>query len=406
MALKKLDFQIDLSNLDYFIIWAMTCLIAQTSLSFNIFPFLLPFSLLVWGLCCLNFIILVFLRFRRLEITSYEGLVMLFFLILISFTLLKGTDLKHAIYYFIEIMIMLLSLEYFRGHYATLLKGIALGFSLCVYLNAIVMIILPDWMFAADDEFNIFLLGGNYNQMGCRMLCALIANILCVPYSKKWLVNVVIIAIISLVSLIVVGSMTSLSCIILFLVSSLFFPRWVLKLEIVSFFIFYVLFQSFVCFSGEGLHNNELASYIIEDVLGKDMTFTKRTEKWDAAGKLFMQSPIIGYGEVDLDWYVANMTSEAKGPHNFIYSILIRGGLVLMSLFIYLGGVSYWRIMPFERRDALLLVLGTVTLLFMMCFEMYPMFFIFYLLFMMYYYPEIYAESEGDIQRKEVAYEL
>lgn len=66
-----------------------------------------------------------------------------------------------------------------------------------------------------------------------------------------------------------------------------------------------------------------MAVYIIEDVLGKDITFTNRTQLWDAAGKKFVESPILGYGFVDKEWYLANMESFAIGPHNFIYSILL-----------------------------------------------------------------------------------
>ena len=123
--------------------------------------------------------------------------------------------------------------------------------------------------------------------------------------------------------------------------------------------------------------------------MGKDLTFTNRTRMWSSAGELFAQSPIIGYGIVDNEWYVSNMDSFAKGPHNFIYGILINGGLVLMFLFIALFIYAVKHLMQYTDKTSVTLMMGITTLLFMMTMEVYPYFFIFYLLTLAYYYPEL-----------------
>ena len=151
-----------------------------------------------------------------------------------------------------------------------------------------------------------------------------------------------------------------------------------------------MLFQCFVCFSGESLHNNELAVYLVEDVLGKDLTFTERTTVWSASAKLFAESPLIGYGCVTDDWYLENLYSEAVGPHNFIYGVLLHGGVVLLTVFVGIVAMAYRRISMCHDRSAQLLLFAFVTLLFMMCFEAYPFFFVFYLISMLNYYPEFY----------------
>lgn len=147
------------------------------------------------------------------------------------------------------------------------------------------------------------------------------------------------------------------------------------------------MFQTVVVFNGEGLHNNEVAVYIIEDVLGKDITFTHRTRMWDAAGRKFAESPFIGYGFVDSEWFLSEMDSFAIGPHNFIYNVLLNGGLTLISLFLLMLFIVLRKIRLQYDKMGNILLFGLFTMFFMMTMEVYPFFFVFGLLYVIYYYP-------------------
>ena len=68
-----------------------------------------------------------------------------------------------------------------------------------------------------------------------------------------------------------------------------------------------ILFQILVCFNGKGIENNKFMVWFIEDVLGKDITFTNRTQLWDAALRVIVDSPIWGYGFPDKIWYLSKM---------------------------------------------------------------------------------------------------
>ena len=221
-------------------------------------------------------------------------------------------------------------------------------------------------MFAAKDAFDSYLLGGNYNQIGGRLIFALVLSLLCTKFHKLWMVNFVIMAIVSVVTLAMVGSMTSLSCILLFLVFCMIPSEKLQKACCIGFFLFYLVFQTVVVFSGEGLHNNEMAVYIIEDVLGKDVTFTHRTQLWDAAGRKFAESPFIGYGFVDSEWFLSEMDSFAIGPHNFIYNVLLNGGLTLISLYLLMLVIIIRRIRLRYDKMGNMLLLGLCTMFFMM----------------------------------------
>jgi len=97
----------------------------------------------------------------------------------------------------------------------------------------------------------------------------------------------------------------------------------------------------------------------------------------------------MGYGYVDRDWYLANLSSNAVGPHNFIFSILINGGLILIGIFIVMFLITYYNYRHHINSTTTTLMLGLITLLFMQLMEVYPIFFTIYLMILINYYPYI-----------------
>ena len=376
----------------------LTFLIVNVSISFTAFHFLQGISYLVWSICCLSFAVLSVLSIRNPVITYLDACVITYLTMLMVFTIINGTDIKTALYRSIEVVLLILVLNYWQKP-ETVVKTFATVLSVCVYANLMIMIVFPDWMFAAKDTFDSHLLGGNYNQIGSRLVFVLTMTSICIKFSKWWIVNLVALMIVSIITLTLVGSMTSLSCILLFILFCLIPSLRFQKLCLVSFFLFYLTFQFFVVFSGEGLHNNSLAVYIIEDVLGKDITFTNRTQLWDAAGSKFAESPIIGYGFVDSEWYLSEMDSFAIGPHNFIYNVLINGGLSLMTILLLTAIMALRSIRQCFDKTAALLLMGTCTMLFMMTMEVYPFFFLFSMFYVIYYYPTMKFQKHESSQQ-------
>ena len=380
---------IDLKNLKLMPSVMCMLLTFQAAVTFNAFGFLMPLSYLTLFLCIFSFLVMVGFFLRHPQITLYELTATLFCVVLIILTTLNATDIKNALYQSIDIWLLLLLFNYYHHNIKLLLESFAFAISACAYINVLMMLLFPDWIFATED--GSYLLGGNYNQMGCRFITGLILNHLCIKYRKVWIYNTIVFAVVAIFTLAFVGSMTSLSCIILFivlcLIPSIRLKKWILG----SFFVFYLLFHLFVVFSGESLHNNELAVYIVEDVLEKDITFTNRTGMWDAALRIIEKSPLVGYGFVDNDWYLANMSTFARGPHNFVLALLVYGGIFLLPLFIATAFLAIRKISDFIDHTSIKLLLGTMTFFFMMTFEVYPLFFAFFLLTLIFYYPHIQA---------------
>ncbi len=376
---------IDLKGQKWFVCFASAVLITGVSISYDIAPMLQSIYRFqnLFGL--LSFVVLLYFYVRQRKMTVFDFVAFTYVLFLLLTTLLSGTDVGGAIHRAIEVMTLIMIFNYFSDRFSLVIKTMALTFSMCIYMNSIIMLLLPDWMTEAYNQFDSYLIGGNYNQMGGRILPGLVLDILCLRYGRRWWINMILYFVMSMWSLGIVGSMTSLASLIIFAILCMLKSPALRSVALGGYFAVYVLFQVFVVFSGGGLKDNPLAVYLIKDVMGKDMTFTNRTVLWDAAGRIFSESPLIGYGWVPGEWYVAHMTNVAIGPHNFIYSVLVNGGLVLFAILIFLVFVSLRNNNFKTSYYSWILVSGILTYAFMMLMEVYPFFFLFLLLTVTYY---------------------
>lgn len=352
-------------------------------------------SYLVLALVLMSFAITLTLVFREREFSRYVFLHFLFLFMLVSLTIVNGQEIKVISYLSISLLSLMLIMNYYRSRISMVLQCLTFAFSFCVYANFIHIITHPMlWMIDEDKTASGYLLGGNYNQMGCRLLISLSTCLLCLRYSWLWIVNFVLQSVIIVASLAMVGSMTSLSMVSLFLVFCLIPSLRIRKMGIYSLFVAFLLFQVFVVFNGRGLENNNLARYIVVDVLHKDLTFTYRTYMWEGGMNLFLRSPLWGWGFPNADWYRANMESLAIGPHNFLLSILINGGVLLMSLYLYICFEAFKAIRHYMNDHMLqLLLFSVLSLWFMSLMEMYPYSFMFYALALLYFYPYYIKEQ-------------
>lgn len=381
--------QINLKKLSVLPFAIASILIVQASMTLSVMDNLQMLSYGILGLTIVGFLVLLFLYFREKEVYRLDMVLFFYYLLLLVFTILNGTDLKNAIYRTVEATLLIMQFHYFRHRLPLLVQAFAFGFSIAVYCNAVNMALHPEWLF--NKEIDGFLLGVNYNQMGCRLICAVITNILCLKINKWWIVNVIFLTIIAIATLLLVNSMTSFSCLTLFVLLCFIPSAKLKKIFAIGIFAFVILFEFIVVFSGESLANNELAVYIIVDVLGKDITFTLRTELWDAGMKLFSESPFIGYGLVDNEWYRTHMVARAIGPHNMILGIMINGGLTLLTLMGMYITIAVKN--SYKQIDNMLatVLMGIGFCFMMMTMEVYPSFFLFYLFALVYYYPQLSA---------------
>lgn len=334
-----------------------------------------------------------FLYVRGGQVERFELAMFAYQTLIVVSSVIHATDIKNALYLSCAACLLVFVFSYYRHKYKYLLAALAIAFSLCVYANLAHILTHPILLIHEETEQTNagYLLGNNYNQIGPRVLCAVICNMLCLRMSRWWWLNVIPLIAVSGVTLYIVQSMTSLSCFILFLLLCLIPWRRVQRLCCYGVFGFYVLFQTFVCFGGKSIENNSLSVYLIEEVLHKDITFTYRTDMWESALSTFWESPLIGFGQVTEEWFLSHMSAQAFGPHNFLLSVLLYGGVALLLIFIYLFGNSALHLLCHTSRWSNLLLAAIVVLMLMTTMEMYPFIFIAFLLVLGYHYSNFEA---------------
>lgn len=331
---------------------------------------------------------------REKTIAKHDLIFFLFVTIIAISSFIHGTDAKNWLYVSIGILLIRLAFYFYNSQIKYLILGLAFGFNIGLFAQLHQLITQPQmWLVPeTEKEITTYILGGNYNQMGLRILIALVVNFLCLKISKAFYF-LLIPSILACVSIpVMVGSMTAATCIILFLLLCLIPSAYFRRTSVKILFFFIALFQILVCFSGKGIEHNEFAVWFVEDVLGKDITFTYRTHMWDSALRIIAESPLLGYGFPDKDWYLAHMTSFAIGPHNILLATLIYGGIIAFAIYLFLLMRSLINVASVHNfhGDCLLAAISISCL--MMLMEVYPIPLVFCILTLADYYPQLNAQ--------------
>ena len=126
-----------------------------------------------------------------------------------------------------------------------------------------------------------------------------------------------------------------------------------------------------------------LVSNFVEG-LGKDMTFSHRTNIWRYAEFQIIHSPIIGYGVCDKEWF-QHLLSNAVNTHNIVLQMLLQGGIIgllIFVMFVY-GGIKKILFIQNIYQKRLLITVSVIFLL-MSQFEVYINAFIYIFIFLMF----------------------
>lgn len=361
----------------------------HTSISFNAIESSLA-SYLSLAITIMSFVLALTLIIRASNISRLSLFAAFFLFLVEAVSLAIGVEWKDWIYTIVDVALLMFLFHYYSGNLHPLLTGAVIGFSLCIYAQLFQCITNPDMWLIVDEKTNVgYLLGGNYNSIGCRVLVALLTGILSLKISKWWWINLVPLIASGVTILFMVQSMTSVTCILLMILLCLLPSRNLQRLACFSILVIVVLFEVFVCFQGKGFENNDLARWFLIDILGKDMTFTNRTNMWDAALRVIGESPIWGYGYVTEKWFFSNMSSQAIGSHNFILGIIINGGIIGLGLYLYIFYLALRKLIAYKDYYSNVIFIGIASLSIMMLMEYYPVQFPFYLFTLAYYYEQI-----------------
>ena len=316
---------------------------------------------------------------KYFHVEKYELLTIAYFIFVLLATYSNSGHVIRIISYIISVFSLLVLFKYFN--YVCILRYSTIIFSVFVYLNFILTAISPTGHFVVDGK-PAYLFANNYNGMGPILLIAILSNGMYSFIKKKYYFNLFLLILTSFSTVLIVSSMTSAVGIVLLTFGIIFVNRLKSRFIIKSFLIS-VLVVNFVLLYLQTTVESKFILWFIEDILGKNSTFSSRTIVWYYAIELFKESPWVGYGMQGAEWYSFNIGFNTA--HNFILELLLNGGLVLSIIFIFVSFVSINNANKNINKVTNVLQFGCCTLMLMMVMETYSQIAIFYLLFLNYY---------------------
>lgn len=292
---------------------------------------------------------------------------------------------------------LLLGTKYWTQDMRSSLKGLIYIFSALVYINAVLLILYPEglwedpnWVDRGNPTRYLF---GNQNQTGFVCFLAIATQCIYTFAYKKGYFNLILLTIISLVSVLFLGSMTSAIGILLMmaymLCNRLFkYPKgW-----LIAFAVIYTLLFTFIVWYGNDIEQIKWATAFVEDTLSKDTTFSKRTVIWANAVDWIKESPLVGYGIQNAEWNDDHL--EGSGAHNLLVMLLLNGGFVFCLSFLYIVIYAVREALTVHSKATTAAVMSLCVLLVMAFFETYSIIYFFLYLQIIYYSASIPKQIE------------
>lgn len=220
-------------------------------------------------------------------------------------------------------------------------------FLLLVGINTVLLVFFPDLFGRTGGTHGRVFLLGLENQLGYVLVTGLII-VLANDFlnHEKWKLQLyALLYAVTTVANFSVGSIMGAMVLLVYL-----FPPVQRLVQKKSFMVFAgaVLVGGLILVLwGETILSFPPFRFIIEDILGKDITLTHRTTIWKVAMEGFAKNPILGYGygdSVNLFTIVVRGKYATYSAHNQFVQMLYEGGAVAMVALIatlYLTGKTY-----------------------------------------------------------------
>jgi O-antigen ligase len=292
---------------------------------------------------------------------------------------------------------LLLGTKYWTQDIRSSLKGLIYIFSALVYINAILLILYPeglwvdpDWVDRGNPTRYLF---GNQNQTGFICFLAIATQCIYTFAYNEGRTNLILLIIVSLASVLFLGSMTSAIGIILmtsYIVCHRFFKNT--KAWLIAFTVLYTLMFIFIIWYGNDIEHVKWATAFVEDTLSKDTTFSKRTLIWANAVDLIKESPLTGYGIQNTEWNDEHL--EGSGAHNLMVMLLLNGGFVFCLSFVYIVVYAIREALTVHSKVTTAAIMSLCVLFVMAFFEAYSIIYFFLYLQIVYYSSSIHKQIE------------
>lgn len=205
-------------------------------------------------------------------------------------------------------------------------------FEILILINLITILLFPNGLYKLTAVNHHYFLGSRNVMMRTIFPGVCFSILRSVIEKNKLSFRTLAVMAMAGVSLILVWSATALAAYALFCLCLLLFrakgtPKWFTVKTCYLFAIF--IFLLIIVFRFQSLF-----SYVIVDVLKKDLTFTGRTILWNSAMAHIAKSPIVGYGLEYLQTMGPKLYkfTAYDSCHNFFLDVLYQNGIIGFAL--------------------------------------------------------------------------
>lgn len=143
------------------------------------------------------------------------------------------------------------------------------------------------------------------------------------------------------------------------------------------------------------LRIQDIFSFIIKDILHKELDFTQRTSIWDQALVYIIKSPFLGYGNGTNGKFL-NIAGYEIPAHNLFLDIILQGGFITFVLFLALTVCACKYIKYLHSKNTRIIL--NMSILFLFIASLMETYFskpLFYIPFLLSYFLYFYSSGQS-----------
>lgn len=326
----------------------------------------------VLQICSILIIFLLYLKRGKcskfvIAISIYEGA-------LLFITFLRGANIQESFINMLQVIAICMIIEYgLSKNKKELISALLAIFEILIYINFITLILYPKGMYinSISGVRSNWFLGYDNSHVTYFIVGIVLSFINATLHQSKWKVRTWCLIIICTLSVIIRFSGTTVLGFFIFIMYFLFVDKlYKIKcLNMKNYVIFFVIaFLIIVVFRFQ-----EVFSYVIVDVLKKDLTFSGRTMIWDNVIKYIEQKPLLGFGiENTLVRIEKYKYIEAVNAHNIVLEIMYQSGVCGLAIYSYVIGIITKKLSAIKENKVVgFISIAIFVLLTMMIVEVY-----------------------------------
>lgn len=321
----------------------------------------------------LALIVLVFLVKHKYRPNSYTLLVGLFYVDLILMTLVNGNITPNIVVYNIKLVVFVACVHYMyqKKPFDTMRIVFNIIF-IYVLVDFITIVLFPDGLYTTVTEYSQWnsvlvpnwFLGNKNNRVEWSIIAICLAQ-LNYAYNQIRKRTLYLVMIVCLCAVILTKSSTSMVAVAFLCAVVLFYKKINVKIGWKIWLSVYALFLTLVMAGNVGF-----LAPIVEGLLGKELTFTGRSNTWMIVLGYIYQKPISGWGYITSDRAVQMISkSAAVNAHSQWLQILLQGGVIQFLLFVAIIYLYVKRVNDLKNQSVFFYMGSLFTVFLVMTFE-------------------------------------